>query len=156
MGGGISMQIGFIVLLMFMFSWFTPLVTIISHIIVGLALGLRINIPWSVITMLDTIMLIAVNLLLIMILRKGFDKIKVRNGILVFAVLNFLAGLTVFQNPVSMVGTFYQMINFLSNVILSNFVFILEKPYILLLPIFTLLIHLTINYIIEYRLKKIR
>lgn len=140
--------------MLFVFSWFTPLFTIVSQLILGLAgsfFGPGSS-SWIFSNLMDMIILLIAHVIFMWVLLKKFSKKNILHGILLFALFNVLAGVLVFQNPVSTHGLFYQTGNFLSNVVLSNFVFVPErdKPYMLLLPFITLVIHVLLANVISY------
>ena len=127
------------------FSWFSPLFTILSQLLLGL-LGPLLNTvisSWWVSNFFDMSILLVAHIIFMWVLVKKFSKNDILHGVLIFALLNVVAGMMVFRNPVSTPGLFYQTVNFLSNVVLSNVVFVPErdKPFMMLLPFITLAIH---------------
>jgi len=148
-----------IVLLLAVSSWFLPLTSVVTHVLVGIIRFLtnnNISVSWDIITIIDTVFMTAITFIFIMLLRKKFNNKDLQYGIIGFAILNFLCGLAVYKNPISLLATFYQTINFLSHVIISNFVFVLEegKPFMLLLPITTFLTHILLNYLVTFMAQK--
>ena len=134
------------------FSWFTPLLTILSQLIWGLvgSVFAPVSSSWLFSNLMDMSVLLMAHIIFMWVMLKKFSKKDILHGIMIFALLNVLAGIFVFRNPVSTQGLFYQTVNFLSNVVLSNFVFVLErdKPYIMLLPFVTLAIHVLLAKVI--------
>ena len=128
------------------FSWFTPMLTILSQLLLGLIgiLFSTANISWTISNIFDMTILLIAHIIFMWVLLKKFSKQNIIHGIMIFALLNILAGFFIFRNPVSTYGLFYQTVNFLSNVIMSFVVFVPEtgKPYMMLLPFVTLVIHL--------------
>ena len=136
------------------FSWFTPLLTILSQLIVGLIGSLPGNAStsWHLSNLIDMIILLIAHIIFMRVLHKKFSKQVIVHGIMIFTLLNILAGFFVFRNPVSTYGLFYQTVNFLSNVIMSFVVFVPDtgKPYMMLLPFVTLSIHLLLAQLMTY------
>lgn len=143
----------FTIILMFMFSFFSPLIFTITEILIQLLESAitGLSISWNGTQIITMIFLTIVHFLFIIFLRKEFNKENVKYGIVGFAVLNIIWSLLIFNNPLSMARTVYQAVNFLSNVILSTFIFTVEegKLFMVLLPITTSTIHILLNYLAE-------
>ncbi|MEN1762246.1 hypothetical protein [Anoxynatronum sibiricum] len=143
--------------ILFVFSWFTPLFTILSQLMVGLARSAAapVSSSWLFSNLMDLFVLLIAHIIFMWVMLKKFSKNNILHGIMIFALLNVLAGIFIFRNPVSTSGLFYQTANFLSNVVLSNVVFVPErdKPYMMLLPFITLAIHVLLVQGVPY-LKK--
>ncbi|SMP38179.1 hypothetical protein [Anoxynatronum buryatiense] len=143
-----------VAVILLVFSWFTPLFTILSQLMVGFT-GSLLSITsssWFFSNLIDTAILLAAHIIFVWVMLKKFRKKDIVHGSMIFALINGFVGMLVFRNPVSTPGLFYQTVNFLSNVILSNVVFVPEqgKPYMLLLPLVTLAVHLLLPHIILF------